>query len=82
MVEGTQHFADYVEAVSWAQDYALLNRREMMRLIVEALKTVLPPFELTKEAINCHHNYTPKKRILAKTSISPVKVPLAHSKVC
>ena len=57
LVEGTQHFADYVEAVSWAQDYALLNRREMMRLIVEALKTVLPPFELTKEAINCHHNY-------------------------
>lgn len=56
-VEGSEHFADYVEAVSWAQDYAMTNRREMMRLVVEALKPVLPPFEATKEAINCHHNY-------------------------
>ena len=56
-VEGSQHFADYVEAVSWAQEYAMCNRREMMRLVVEALRTVLPAFELTKEAINCHHNY-------------------------
>lgn len=55
--EGAQHFDDYVEAVHWAQDYALSNRREMMRLIVEALGKTLPPFDLTKEAINCHHNY-------------------------
>lgn len=61
LVEGSQHFADYVEAVSWAQDYALLNRREMMRLVVEALKPVLPPFELTREAINCHHNYVERE---------------------
>lgn len=56
-VEGSAHFADYVEAVGWAQDYAMTNRREMMRLIVDALRPVLPPFELTREAINCHHNY-------------------------
>lgn len=56
-VEGSEHFADYVEAVSWAQDYAMTNRREMMRLVVEALRGVLPNFELTREAINCHHNY-------------------------
>lgn len=55
--EGTDHFDDYVEAVHWAQDYALANRREMMRLTVEALRRVLPPFVATKEAINCHHNY-------------------------
>lgn len=61
LVEGTQHFADYVEALSWAQDYAMLNRREMMRLVVEALKPVLPPFDLTKEAINCHHNYVERE---------------------
>ncbi len=29
--EGAKHFDDYVEAVHWAQDYALFNRREMMR---------------------------------------------------
>ena len=55
--EGAKHFDAYVEAVHWAQDYALFNRREMMRLIVEVLVTVLPRFKATKEAINCHHNY-------------------------
>ena len=55
--EGAEHFDDYVDAVHWAQDYAMDNRREMMRLIVEALKKKLPKFGVTKEAINCHHNY-------------------------
>ncbi|BAP54779.1 hypothetical protein THII_0482 [Thioploca ingrica] len=55
--EGAKHFDDYVEAVHWAQEYALSNRREMMRLILEALHRELPPFTVTKEAINCHHNY-------------------------
>lgn len=54
---GSSLFDDYVEAVDWAQDYALTNRREMMRLVVEALQTHLPPFKLSDEAINCHHNY-------------------------
>jgi len=55
--EGAQYFDDYVESVHWAQEYALYNRREMMRLLIEALRRELPPFEITKEAINCHHNY-------------------------
>lgn len=59
--EGTQHFEDYVQAVSWAQDYAMLNRREMMRLVLEALKSQLKPFTTTREAINCHHNYVQKE---------------------
>lgn len=54
---GQPHFDDYFEAVQWAQDYALLNRREMMRLVVDALARVLPAFKLTKEAVDCHHNY-------------------------
>lgn len=55
--EGSNSFNDYVEAVEWAQEYAFENRREMMRLILEAIRPLLPPFQLTKEAINCHHNY-------------------------
>jgi len=54
---GTQHFDEYVQAVHWAQDYAMINRREMMRLILTVLKRQFPRFEATKEAINCHHNY-------------------------
>lgn len=55
--EGTKYFADYIEAVQWAQDYAMVNRREMMRLTLNVLKKRLPDFKVTKEAINCHHNY-------------------------
>lgn len=55
--EGANYFDDYVQAVHWAQNYAMENRREMMRLIVDALKKKLPKFGVSKEAINCHHNY-------------------------
>ena len=55
--EGSDLFDDYVEAVQWGQDYAWLNRREMMRLILEVLQRDLPPFAVDGEAINCHHNY-------------------------
>ena len=57
LTKGTALFDDYVEAVDWAQDYAMENRKEMMRLMLQALKKVLPSFDVTKEAINCHHNY-------------------------
>ena len=33
--EGAQHFDDYIEAVGWAQDYASVNRSEMMDLVLE-----------------------------------------------
>ena len=55
--EGAKHFDDYVEAVHWAQDYALANRRQMMAIILSVLRERLPPFEVVGEAINCHHNY-------------------------
>lgn len=56
--EGSQYFDDYVQAVNWAQEYAWINRREMMKLVVDALQaSKLPAFTLTKKAINCHHNY-------------------------
>jgi tRNA-splicing ligase RtcB len=57
--EGSKHFEDYVEAVGWAQRYARANRDLMMAQILRALACakVLPPFEVTEEAVNCHHNY-------------------------
>jgi len=54
--EGTKHFADYVEAVGWAQRYAAQNREEMLALVIAALRRHLPPFDVTSEAVNCHHN--------------------------
>lgn len=43
--EGSDLFDDYVEAVDWAQDYALLNRSMMMKLVLDALAPHLPPFK-------------------------------------
>ena len=59
--EGTEHFADYVEAVHWAQEYALQNRQSMLELVLSALVRHLPPFDVTTEVVNCHHNYIAKE---------------------
>lgn len=59
--EGNKHFDDYVEAVNFAQEYARLNREEMMKLVLRAIQPFLPGFILQKEAINCHHNYVNKE---------------------
>ena len=55
--EGSAHFTDYVDAVRWAQRYALENRRLMMARILAALGTRLPPFRVDGTAVECHHNY-------------------------
>jgi len=55
--EGSQHFDDYVFAVDWAQRYAAANREAMMSLALAALRRHLPPFDVTQEIVNCHHNY-------------------------
>jgi tRNA-splicing ligase RtcB len=62
--EGTKGFDDYVDAVGWAQGYALANRRLMMDAIVDAVGKApgIPPFQLTDEAVNCHHNYVVRER--------------------
>ena len=61
LTAGTPLFDDYVDAVQWAQDYALENRRLMLDLIVAALRPHLPPFVLEDEAIHCHHNYVARE---------------------
>jgi tRNA-splicing ligase RtcB len=62
LTEGSKVFEDYVQAVGWAQDYAFANRREMMQVILEAIRHELPSFEVTSEAINCHHNYVRREK--------------------
>jgi len=62
LVEGTEYFNDYVEAVGWAQDFALANRSVMMRNVVAAVKKALGrEFDAELEAVNCHHNYVEKE---------------------
>lgn len=55
--DGSELFADYIEAVEWAQDYALENRKAMMQSALAAMHEEFGEFGLEKEAVNCHHNY-------------------------
>ncbi|HEX5755557.1 MAG TPA: RtcB family protein [Arenimonas sp.] len=60
-LEGEPLFDDYVAAVSWAQDYARLNREAMMTRVLGALRKQLPRFQTDKLAVNCHHNYVQRE---------------------
>jgi tRNA-splicing ligase RtcB len=63
LVEGSELFDDYVEAVDWAQDFARLNRDLMMTAALRALAQAVPKqFACDCEAVNCHHNYVNRER--------------------
>lgn len=65
--EGTDHFNDYVEGVSWAQGYAMKNRELMMERALQALRQAgLPAFQARMEAVNCHHNYVSREHHFGK----------------
>jgi tRNA-splicing ligase RtcB len=59
--EGSEQFVDYVTAVNWAQEYARLNRNEIMGLVLRAIAPFLPKFHADRHAINCHHNYVSRE---------------------
>lgn len=59
--DDTEDFRDYMAAVEWAQDYALENRRQMMAAVLKSLAHRVKPFDLTTEAVNCHHNYVSRE---------------------
>lgn len=56
--EGTEAFDHYVREMQWAQQYALLNREEMMDRMVDQLARWVGVDVERVEEINCHHNYT------------------------
>ena len=60
--EGTEHFNDYVEAVGWAQNYAVKNRELMMDRTLNALAREFGRNVHThRKAVNCHHNYVERE---------------------
>jgi tRNA-splicing ligase RtcB len=60
--DGTEAFDSYTKALSWAQDYARLNRDVMLHLVIQAVeKTLGRSLSITAEAINSHHNYLSKE---------------------
>lgn len=68
LAEGSRHFNDYIESVSWAQAYAWTNRRIMMRNTLDAIGRVVRPDDpglahraSEPSAVNCHHNYVTRE---------------------
>jgi len=63
--EGTTHFDDYIEAMTWAQDFAAHNRDLMVLQVFDVLRRQ-PGVNQKKMlahdiAVNCHHNYTTRE---------------------
>jgi len=61
--EGTEHFDDYVRAVSWAQRFARINREIMMGAAIHALRSAIgrPDVRVVAEVVDCHHNYVQRE---------------------
>jgi tRNA-splicing ligase RtcB len=63
VVQGSELFDDYWEALGWAQGFARTNRDLMMTAALEALSVAVPkPFMCDCAAVNCHHNYVAWER--------------------
>lgn len=60
LAEGTREFEDYMRDLNWCQDYAMENRREMMRRVLHDIAYAVNGGMVIglKEEVYCHHNYT------------------------
>lgn len=65
LVEDTPEFDDYMKDLDWAQEFALLNREEMMERIIRLLQYRCGDFEPV-ETIQCHHNFTQREHHFGK----------------
>jgi tRNA-splicing ligase RtcB (3'-phosphate/5'-hydroxy nucleic acid ligase) len=65
--EGTEHFDDYVNAVDWAQRFAMANREVIMQHVITAMQSAMGrDFTTHQVAVNCHHNYVQKENHYGK----------------
>lgn len=62
LVEGDREFWAYMEALRWAQHFALLNREEMMDRVADAFGAWIGQPVERQETVQCHHNYTERER--------------------
>jgi tRNA-splicing ligase RtcB len=59
--EGTKEFDAYIRDLRWAQEFALLNREEMMDRLVDRFERWMGTPVEEVERINCHHNFTQRE---------------------
>jgi tRNA-splicing ligase RtcB len=66
LVEGEPEFDAYLQALTWAQRFAFLNRAEMMDRVVDCFADWFGSAPERLEEINTHHNYTARERHFGK----------------
>ena len=65
-VEGDPEFWTYIRGLTWAQQFALLNREEMMDRVADCFSVWVGGTVEQHERINCHHNYTVREAVFGK----------------
>jgi tRNA-splicing ligase RtcB len=61
LVEGTDEFWCYIRELQWAQEFARLNREEMMDRVIACFEEWHAPIE-EQDRVQCHHNYTTREK--------------------
>ncbi|HKG78286.1 MAG TPA: RtcB family protein, partial [Pyrinomonadaceae bacterium] len=72
LTENTPQFEAYMTDLLWAQDFARLNREEMMDRVMKELSFAFygedgHEWEIEIERINCHHNFTQQEQHFGST---------------
>ncbi len=67
LVQDDDEFWHYIRELRWAQNFALLNREEMMDRVIKDLSHWTGTDVQEQERINCHHNYTSQEKHYDKT---------------
>jgi tRNA-splicing ligase RtcB len=60
LVEGTDEFWRYIRELRWAQEFARLNREEMMDRVIACFEEWHGPVQ-EQRRVQCHHNYTTRE---------------------
>jgi tRNA-splicing ligase RtcB len=66
LVEGTDEFWAYIRDLRWAQEFARLNRDEMMGRVLDCVDTWYGALTEISETVGCHHNYTEREHHFGK----------------
>jgi len=66
LVEGEPEFWRYIREMRWAQEFAWMNREEMMDRLMLCVEEWSGESIEVQDTVNCHHNYTMSEKHFGK----------------